>query len=236
MLPKIEYILEEFTLSDGKKILYRPLTKADEKILLIAKESKVTGDIFRAMKQVVSNVVVDKGFDVDKLPLFELEWFFLRLRIQSIGDRVILSFLDNEDGQERQFEVKLDDIKLKWPEDAPSSKIVVNEDIVLVLRYPPASLYGNEFFLEAEDPSTITDEMVRSSIVEVWDGDTVIDFGDVTRDEQLEFLNSLPSSCYGDIRNFLTKTPHIEYVIEYTNNNGTERSIPLRSLNDFFIL
>jgi len=236
MLPKIDYALNEFTLTSGKKVLYRPLTKSDEKILLIAKESKETSDIFRAMKQVVASAVIDPGFDVDDLPLFELEWLFLHLRIQSIGDLVTLSYLDNEDGKERQFAVSLRDIKLEWPSDTPSNKVVVTDDVTLTLRYPPASLYDNERFLRGKDATEITDEMMRESIVEVWSGDEVFEFKDADRNEQLEFIDSLPAlSCVG-IQKFLTKSPHISHTIKYVNNNGTERTIPLRSLNDFFIL
>ena len=236
MLPKIDYTLSEFTLTSGKKILYRQLTKGDEKLLLIAKASKGEGDVFRAMKQVVANAVVDPKFDVDSLPLFELEWFFLRLRIESIGDQIILSYFDNEDGKERQFQVNLDDIKLKWPEDAPSSKVVVDDKVTLVLRYPPASLYDNQTFLASKDATEVSDEMVCESIVEVWAGDEVFEFNTAPKDEQIEFIDSLPTESYAQVQKFITKTPHIEHVIEYTNNKGTQRTIPLRSLSDFFML
>lgn len=236
MLPKIDYTLDEFTLTSGKKVLYRPLTKGDEKLLLIAKVSGAEGDVFRAMKQVVSNAVIDSKFDVDDLPLFELEWFFLRLRIKSIGDEITLSYFDNEDGKERQFVVKLEDIKLKWPEDAPSSKVVVNDEVTLVLRYPPASLYDNKTFLGSKDASEVSDEMVCESIMEVWSNDQVFEFSEAPKDEQIEFIDSLPTDSYAQVQKFLTKTPHIEHVVEYTNTKGTKRTIPLRSLTDFFML
>ena len=86
-LPKLDVVTYEMTQpSTEKKILYRPFKVKEEKILLMAKESGDKIDIVNAVKQVVSNCILSEGFDVNKIPLFDLEYFFIKLRSASVGN------------------------------------------------------------------------------------------------------------------------------------------------------
>ena len=65
--------------STKEKIVYRPFLVKEEKILLMAMEEEQDAQLNRALKQVVHNCTFDK-INVDKLPLFDLEYIFLRIR------------------------------------------------------------------------------------------------------------------------------------------------------------
>ena len=59
-LPKIDLPIFELELpSTGDKIKYRQYTVKEEKILLVAQESKDPGAEILAMKQVVNNCLID---------------------------------------------------------------------------------------------------------------------------------------------------------------------------------
>ena len=89
-LPKIKSPIFELTLpSSNAQIKYRPFLVKEQKILLMALESQEQGEMFRAIKQIIGNCALDE-IDVDELPMFDLEYFFLRLRAKSIGEIVDL--------------------------------------------------------------------------------------------------------------------------------------------------
>ena len=72
-LPKITAPHYELVIpSSGKKIKYRPFLVKEEKILVIAMESNDLKDIANAIKQVLSNCILTRGFKVDKLSLIHI--------------------------------------------------------------------------------------------------------------------------------------------------------------------
>lgn len=239
-LPKFEYSIIDIELkSQKKKVKFRPILVKDEKLLLIAKEGQNDTDIFTAVKQVVTNCLLDDKVNIDKLPLFELEYIFLVLRMQSINNYVELSYTDTEDKKDYKFQVNLEDIKIKYPNEKIDNKIVSEETkqtIGLVMRYPPASLYSNKEFLNAKETTTSADEIIYESIVSIFDNDKVYEASEYRKEELLDWVNSLDTKTYRKIQEFLESTPYMEHIITYKNTNGTERTIALRTLSDFFIL
>lgn len=235
MLPKIEYPINEIEFKSLKrKVKFRPMLVKDEKILLMAKESNNETDIFSAIKQIVNNCAMDKKFNVDNIPLYELEYAFLNLRMQSVNNVVELSYHDNEDDTDYKFNVNIADVKIIYPDNAKNNIIKIGDNISLVLRYPPASLYSNEAFLKSKTMSSSFEEILLSSVDSIYDDtDNAYTF---TKEELKQFLDELDSATYKKIQEFFEATPYMEYIITYKNKNGTERHIPLRTLNDFFIL
>ena len=69
----------------GKKIEYRPFIVKEEKILLMAAESKDEKTINAAIREVIS-ACTNGAVDVFKLPLVDMEYLFLQLRSQSVGE------------------------------------------------------------------------------------------------------------------------------------------------------
>ena len=95
-LPKIDIVTFELTLpSNNQTIKFRPFLVKEEKILLIATESKDPNQIVLALNQVIKNCLLDK-VDVDNLPSFDAEYIFLKLREKSIGEDIQISVLDEE--------------------------------------------------------------------------------------------------------------------------------------------
>lgn len=240
MLPKFEYSIIDIELQSlKKKVKFRPILVKDEKLLLIAKESQNDTDIFSAVKQVVTNCLLDDKVNIDTLPLFELEYAFLVLRMQSINNFVELSYRDNEDQQDYKFQINLDSIKIKYPNEKIDNRIVSENSgktIGVVMRYPPASLYSNKEFLNAKESSVSADEIIYESIVSIFDDENVYEASEYKKEELLDWVNSLDTKTYRKIQEFLESTPYMEHVINYKNTNGTERTITLRTLSDFFIL
>ena len=85
-LPIVETPRYECTLaSQDTQVQYRPFLVKEEKILLVAMESKDNNEIINATKQVIKACTYDK-LDVDKLPMFDIEYLLLQIRSKSVGE------------------------------------------------------------------------------------------------------------------------------------------------------
>ena len=77
-LPKLNVPVYETILpSTNEVIKFRPFLVKEEKVLLTAGEDGSQIAMMNAIKQIVANCV-QQELDVDKLPMFDLEFIFLR--------------------------------------------------------------------------------------------------------------------------------------------------------------
>ena len=84
VLPRVDVPSYELTLpSTDKKVKYRPFLVKEEKILYIALESKDNKDMVNALKEIVDACTFNT-LKVDTLPLFDIEYFFLKIRSKLI--------------------------------------------------------------------------------------------------------------------------------------------------------
>ena len=92
-LPKLSVPEYDLTLpSNGQKIRYRPFLVKEQKILMIAQEGNDEKETVDAVKKIISNCCLTEGVDVEEMPLFDVEYFFLNLRSKSVGEKVSLYF------------------------------------------------------------------------------------------------------------------------------------------------
>lgn len=238
MLPKITSPVFEFTIpSTSKKVKMRPMLVKEEKILLIAKTSGERFDIMNAIKQVVQNCIMTEGVDVDKLAIFDVEFLFLQLRAISISNITKVSYRDNEDEDEKkvyEFDINLDKIKVNM-KDAPDTKITVSSDIMIEMNWPTAGFYSNKEIYEAGDDKAF-DLMIDDCLNKIYKNDETFDAKLASPEERREFIDNLPAKAGEQLRNFLSKVPTLKHEIKYKNSKGTERTITLDTLDDFFTL
>jgi hypothetical protein len=232
MLPKIEHPIFKIKIPSLKKDhSFRPFLVKEEKLLLMAKESKNNADIFAAIKQVVINCSLDKNLNIDKLAVFDLEYIFLKIRAFSVDNIVKVSYRDNEDDKVYNFEVDLNDIKVIYPKQLVD-KIEINETTGFVMRYPPASLYSDQEFLNTERDHYF--KLILKCVDKIYFGDDIYEVKDIPVDELENFIENLGVGVFKQVNDFMLNTPKIQHTIEYTNEKGNKREIYLNSLNDFF--
>ena len=234
-LPKINTPMFDFVIpSSKKKIKIRPMLVKEEKLLLMAKESGENGDILNAIKQVVNNCVIDSDIDIDKFPIFDLEYLFIRIRSISVSNITKVSYRDNEDDKIYDFEVDLDKIQIVFPESI-EKRIMISDDTGIVLKYPDASLYSDNIFINNSE-TEVFEMMALNCIEKIFSGDEMYSPKDYTKEELMEFLENMDINSFNKFREFTNNLPKMEYVIKYDNALGNERKIVLSSLNDFFTL
>jgi hypothetical protein len=217
--------------STKKELKFRPYLVKEEKLLLMAKESKDIKDIFNTVKQIVGACCLEKKFEVDNIPLFDLEILFLRLRSFSVNSIEKFSATDNEDQKEYQFIINFNDIEVKFPDETFTNKIKVTDKITILMKYPSSSIYDKEDVLDSLKKNGIF-ELVLECVDKIYDGDTLLTF---SKDELHGFLDNLDIKTFEKIKNFLVNMPKLEYKLEYTNSLGHNRQWAFNSLMDFFL-
>ena len=232
-LPKIDYPLYNIEIPSLKKeFRFRPFLVKEEKLLLMAKESDNNSDVLSSIKQVVNNCSMDNNFDINKLAVFDLEYSFLKLRALSVDNKVKLTYIDNEDGKTYNFEVDLNDIKVKFPEKI-NNNIKLTENSGILMKYPPASLYSDQDFLNLKKDHMF--ELIIRCLDKIYEDDSIIELKQYSNKQLTEFLDNLNIQTFEKIQEFLLSVPKIEYVIKYKNSLDNDREIILNSLNDFFM-
>lgn len=231
MLPKVSYPIHTIKIpSLNKSYKFRPFLVKEEKLLLMAKESEQASDILSTIKQIVNNCLLDE-LDINKLAVFDLEYIFIKIRAVSVDNIVKLSYKDNEDQETYNFSVDLNKVEIVFDKTA-NNNIKITDTMGLVLRYPPASLYDDNDFLNLQNDYMF--ELIIRCVDKIYVEDTMYDSKDYSREEIGKFLEELDIKTFEGIQNFLLSSPKIEHVIVYKNKMGNERRIVLNSLNDFF--
>jgi hypothetical protein len=243
-LPKIEHVTFKTELpSNNNEIIFRPFLVKEEKILLIALQSEDSSQIISAIKQIIKNcVVVPENLNVDKLSIFDLEHLFLQLRIHSISDKVELNFSARDENftdckeclSQRTVEVNLQDVKVQFNEKN-NNKIEINENLGFVLKYPNFSIMEKLNSIKSDSEVSLLFEVFWNCIDFIYQEDKNIDPKDYTKEEGIEFLESLPAKSLEKIQNFFDTMPKLKHEIKIKCGScDFEQDYSLEGLDDFF--
>lgn len=228
-LPKIKHPLFDLTIpSTGKKVKFRPFTVKEEKILLIAQESKDIKDAIQAIKQIINNCVMN--VDVDQLAIFDIEYIFVMLRSKSVNNIVEFQITDPETKEKIPMSVDLSEMKVaKDPNH--TNKIYLTNDIILMMDYP---VVDHIELIADEDMNSIS-ELLKKCMNCLVDGDTVYKFSEYSEEEIDEFFNDLSAESANKIKEFFETMPKLQHEIKYTNSKGNNKTFVLEGTKNFFL-
>ena len=217
--------------STKKKLAYRPFLVKEEKILLMAMEEDKESQLNRALKQVVNNCTFEK-IKVDKLPLFDLEYIFLRIRAKSVGEVTKLSLLCQDDGETYvPVEIDLEEIEVEFQE-GHTTKIELTEDVGIIMSYPTFEFL--DLNIADADVNTLFN-LIGNSIHQIYEGETVHERADFNKKELKTFLESLTSEQFKKVQNFFETMPRLRHTLEIENpKTKVTNTVVLEGLNAFF--
>ena len=242
-LPKLNIITHTLSLpSTGKELTYRPFLVKEEKMLMMAMESGENKDMIRALRDIMVSCV-DGDLDIDKLPMFDVEYIFLQLRSSSVGEMTPITYsLDNDICKKNKnencsysVEVNLNDIKVEKQKDH-TDHISLTDDIKLKMIYPKMETSADIAGVEGEALLERTFEMIGDCIEYIMEGEEMHTPTDYTKKEMSEFLNSLSSNQFRTIQAFFDTMPKLrKEVTAKCSKCGKENSRVLEGLADFFV-
>ena len=218
--------------STGKIVTYRPFLVKEEKILLIAQESQSNEEILLAIRDIIESCV-DGLSDVDNMPIFDIEYIFLRIRSKSVGEIVTPTIVCPETEESVDLEIDLLSVEPTKDENH-KNKIKISNDILVKMRYPSLGLLRKRnSMLDINDSASFYD-LIVDCIDEIHTEKEVIKSNEISKNEIESFVDAMNKSQFNDLLDFFLTSPRLEYTTKYTTKDGVERSITLSGLGDFF--
>ena len=244
MLPKIDVpIYNVKLLSTGKSLRFRPFTVKEEKLFLMANEGEDLTTVVDTIKQILNNCILDE-FDIDSLPLFDIEHLFLNIRARSIGEVVNLKYkcnndvLDEETKEEKkcnnvvQIDLNVLDIQPE-KQEGHTNKIQITEKLGIVMKYPNFETLKK--FRDVSEADSII-KMTVNCIDYVYDADKIYYAKDSQEEDLIEFIESMQSKDLEKIKTFFDTMPKVKKDVDFKCNKcGHEEKIELEGIQNFFV-
>lgn len=219
--------------STGKKVSFRPFVVKEEKILLIALESKNDEQILNAIKTVLISCFNEK-LNIDEMPYFDIEYLFIQLRMKSMGEVAEIVIKDPDTGERFETEMKLENIKiLNLIEDKKNFDIKLNDSLGVVMKYPSLK----EFYELTDEKISKTElifNFLAKSIDKIYTKEQVIEIKEKPLQEIKSFLENLPKDMFAKVATFFNNMPIVVYDEEYTTPNGKKIKIFVKDFRNFF--
>jgi len=227
--------------SNGKELRYRPFLVKEEKLLLLAIESKEDQQIVTATKNVLKNCIFG-DVNIDDMPIFDIEYVFLWLRGRAKGEMIELKYTCPDCSNALNVDVNLEDIKVKTYEDH-EKKIELDNGIGLVMKYPNILMQSKiEKDEEQNDVETLF-KSIRLCIDYIYDSETMYSSKDHTEKELQDFIESLTDFQFKKVSKFFDTMPKLQHKINlnctYKEKKkksvcGYKEEIVLEGLQSFF--
>ena len=234
-LPKVNTPTYELVVpSTDEKVKFRPFLVKEEKILLIAMEAQEQSGILNAVKDIVKSCTFDK-FDVHRAPIFDIEYIFLNIRAKSVGEVSTVNLRCPDDNETFvQTEIDLTKVNVQITE-GHTNKIELTDEMGMIMQYPTLDSFTDS--TTVINASNMLD-VIASCVSQIYDkkGEDVYDAKDSTKQEIVDFLESLNSKQFLEIQKFFDTMPKLTHTVTIENPETKVKSdITLTGLNDFFV-
>ena len=235
-LPKIntpEYRLN--VPSTDEEIRYRPFLVKEEKVLLIAQETGTDKATYEAIRTIIKSCTLDE-IDIDRLPLFDMEYIFLNIRAKSVGEVAKLK-VKCPDDEKTEVDVEVDLTKINVQmDDSHDARIELTDDIGVLMQYPNFGTVTNQSIETPKGQETEKlFDMISDCMYQIWHGEETYDAMDYSTKERKAFLDSLNHQQFEKLQNFFETMPTLKHDIEVTNpKTKVTSTLTLQGLASFF--
>jgi hypothetical protein len=211
--------------STKKKISFRPFTVKEEKALLISNNTGTYADFLTTLGNVIDECFSLK-IEATNLPVFDIEYFFIKLRCKSIGELIEPIIVCPETGEKIQLSLNLEEIEPVFAEN--SSNEIDLDSCIVKLRYPTL-----QDLIDKKENEDYYDMMLKC-IETIQTPKELIEVKNASKKELEDFIDLLTKQQFNKLVNFFKNMPKIEKTISYKTSDGIERKIVLRGIRDFF--
>ncbi len=209
----------------------------------MAMESKEQKEMLRAMKQIINNCSIDK-IDVDNLPMFDLEYFFIKLRAKSVGETIDLQLMHpgakNSDGREcshvTKMMINLMEVEVEKPKDH-TNKILLDEKsgVGVCLKYPTINLADKIQLAGQKSQIEIILDLVADSVDYIYDSENVYSSKESSKKEIVDFVNDLSQDQFKKLTDFFNNVPKLKHTVKWRCAEcGCDESVTIEGMANFF--
>ncbi|MFZ4414238.1 MAG: hypothetical protein ACOYOV_14240 [Bacteroidales bacterium] len=238
-LPKIDTPVYDLDLPLSKKhIRFRPFLVKEQKNLMMAMEADDKETIERNIKQVLNNCTLTEGINIDKLPVIDIEYYFINLRARSVGEIVENGYVcTNEvNGVKCDNKIKakfnLLEVQVEFDPEA-KEEIKLTDNITIKLKYPEFSLVDK--LSKKESAVDVAFEVVVDSIEYIYDGKQYYHAHETPKEELLQFVESLNQTQFSKLEEFFNHLPKMNKKVEMKCSKcGFDHTFRMEGLESFF--
>ena len=219
----------DLTLSNNNVVKYRPFLIKEEKVLLMAVESRDEAEMNNALINIVQSCTISK-IDVTKLPVYDFEYLWLNIRGKSVGEQIDLKLkCPDDDKQTVDYSLKIDDVKPDLNKKF-ERKIEFQKDYGVIMKVPTIKHISNKKTL-----LDLSYGLVRDCIDQIYNGDEVFEAADLSVKELDEFVEHLTTRQFNLIRKYFESLPVVSHLVKYKNpKSGKDFTMTLQGASDFF--
>ena len=218
--------------STGEKIEFRPFLVKEQKILMMAMESKDTSAQAKAVVDIIRNCTFGKIDDkVEGLPTFDIEYMFLQIRQKSVGETVEITVTCPDDGETKvPVTINLEDISIVRTE-GHTNTVMITDKIGMTMRHPTMKQILS-YDLTKMDTMESTFGIIQDCLENIFDENEVYD--DMNKKELSEFIEQMTTGQFEKVTEFFTTMPKLKHTVKVTNpNTGVENDIVLEGMQSF---
>ena len=231
-LPKLETPVYELELpSTGEKVKYRPFLVKEQKNLMIAMESEEETQLRDSLASIISDCTFNK-IDPYEVPMFDIEFLFLRIRGKSVGEKVKLNVLCPDDNETRvDVEFNLEDIDVHMKKEH-TNEISVTDKIKIFMKYPGLKDM-TDVKVDKETDQIFT--LIKKCINEIHDGETIHNRIDISEKELDEFIDNLTTKTFEDLGTFFETMPKVMHILKVKNPKTKKKGeVVIEGIQSFF--
>jgi hypothetical protein len=172
-----------------------------------------------------------------------LEYIFLQLRARSVNEIVNLKYncnnkIKNDNDEEKEcgnvvdFDLNLLEIEpTKF--DSHTNKIELNENLGVVMKYPTFTMM-DKLNLQSNDMDQILDVIINC-VDYIYDKDNLYYAKDSTKEELVEFIESMQQTDLEKIQQFFDTLPKLKKELDFNCNKcGYHEKITVEGIQSFF--
>ena len=238
-LPKLNTPTYELKLpSSGEKIRFRPFLVKEQKNLLMALESNESSTIQQNVRDILNNCTLTEGINIDKLPIIDVEYYFINLRSKSVGEIVETRYRCNNEVEDKvcgnimEASVNLQNIQ-PYREEEVSPEIQLTDKITIKMKYPEFGIIKDS--INMDDITEVTFNLISESIEHIYDGDQFYYAHEAEPGEMLEFVEGLNQAQFEKVEHFFNNLPKLKETVEMTCSKcGFHHTIDVEGLENFF--
>ena len=217
--------------STQKRVRFRPYLVKEEKVLMMAAETKDASATMSAIADTIE-ACCEETIDRENLTTFDIEYMFTKIRAKSSGETAKVLFPCSDCEKNNEVSIDLDKLDVKMPKVETIAELT--PDISVELRYPPfVNLLEYDFtnINSTETGFSLAAECIKA----IHHNDERIDVSEVSKKEVEDFLEQMTTEQFKNIMQFMDTMPKLEHTVKFKCSSCDKaNSQKIEGLNSFF--
>ena len=219
--------------STGNMVRYRPFLVKEEKVLLLAMESKEEDQILSAILDTIEACIQDE-IDVARLTTFDIEYLFTKIRSKSVGETSNVIVKCHVCEADNEVVIPIDEIGVHRDKEV-SNIIDIQDGLQLEMKYPSYAALRTDADVKSKDIGIQLFAMIRHCMKALLTEEERIDLATEDTKEVDDFIESMNTEQFNKVREFVENIPVMSHdVIFECSSCGKENNQTLRGMESFF--